>query len=69
MKVKKSGMSLERLRNSVNGGPRWRATFSDGTSFETAPDAQVGHTIENSEFRGDVVVTLERARITHIEAA
>jgi hypothetical protein len=36
-----------RLRNSANGNPRWRITFTDGTVAETKPDSMTGLKIEN----------------------
>jgi hypothetical protein len=51
--------NLERLNNSVNGNPRWRVLLANAGPKTTAPDAQVGHVIENSEYReGQVSVTL-----------
>ncbi len=65
---RKSGRTLARLRNSTYGNPRWRVTFDDGTVFDTAPDAQVGYSIGNPEFNGDVVITVDgRGRIVGIE--
>lgn len=43
---------LERQRNSVNGGPRWRVGFADGTSALTKADAQISFAINNPEFQG-----------------
>ena len=39
--------SAERLYNSVNGNPRWRVTFTDGTSALTMSDASVSYDIQN----------------------
>lgn len=66
--VRKSGRSLERLRNSANGNPRFRVTFDDGTSFETGRDAQVGYLIGNSEFDGVVDILVRRREIVDIRA-
>lgn len=43
---------LERLNNSVNGNPRYRVHFTDGTSALTQSDAAVSYGIGNPEFRG-----------------
>jgi hypothetical protein len=43
--------SLERLKLSTNGNPRFRVTFTDGTVAQTQTDASIGYSIENSEFR------------------
>lgn len=43
--------SLERLNLSGNGGPRFRVTFTDGTSANTEPDASINWEIENSEYQ------------------
>lgn len=67
---RKSGRTLERLKNSVNGNPRYRVTFNDGTKFLTAPDASIGYTIGNSEFDGHVDITVNgRGYIVDIGAA
>lgn len=52
---------LERLRLSTNGNPRFRVTFTDGSSAITQSDASFYYGIENQEMRGDVTVTYTRA--------
>jgi hypothetical protein len=52
---------LERLRLSSNGNPRFRVTFTDGSSAITQSDAAFCYGIENQEMRGDVTVTYTRA--------
>lgn len=57
--------SLERLNNSVNGNPRYRVHFTDGTSALTQSDASLGYCIGNPEYR-DVpleVITTKAGRI------
>lgn len=44
--------SVERARNTADGNPRFDVTFTDGTTARTAPDSQVGHYAENSEWIG-----------------
>lgn len=61
--------TLERLKLSVNGNPRFRVTFTDGTSAQTQTDASVGYSIENSEYR-DVPVRVSftpAGRIWNVE--
>lgn len=63
--------SLERLRLSVNGNPRFRVTFTSGLVAQTQTDGSIGYAIENPEYRDvPVVVTFTRAgRIIDVEAA
>lgn len=65
----KSGRVTSRLNNTSQGNARFMVTFSDGTQFKTARDSQVNYKIENSEYDGDVVVTVENGEITHIRPA
>lgn len=60
--------SLERLRLSVNGNPRFRVTFDNGLTAQTQSDAGFAYAIENPEYRDvPLDVTLTRAgRISHI---
>ena len=44
--------SLTRLTLSVNGNPRFRVHFTDGTVAQTMSDASLGYCIENPEYRG-----------------
>ena len=52
---------LQRLNNSVNGNPRFRVHFTDGSSALTMSDAMYAYAIENPEYRGDVEVTFTRS--------
>ena len=63
--------SLERLKLSKMGNPRFLVTFTDGTTAQTQTDAQIGYTIENSEFHDvPVRVSYTRAgRIWNVEVA
>jgi hypothetical protein len=57
--------SVKRLNNSVNGNPRYRVTFTDGSSALTKSDSSVAYDIQNlshSRERGrDLLVTWTRA--------
>ena len=59
---------LERLNSSVNGNPRFRVHFTDGSSAETQSDAAVSYGLENREnFDTDVDVTFTRAgRVSYL---
>ena len=61
---------LTRLNNSVNGNPRFRVTFTDGSSAITQSDAAFCYGLENPEFRDrPVIVSFSRAgRITHVRS-
>lgn len=63
--------SLERLKFSANGNPRFKVTFTDGTVAQTQTDGQIGYTLENSEYRDvRVKVFYTRAgRIWNVEVA
>lgn len=61
--------SLERLKLSTNGNPRFLVTFTDGTTAQTQTDASIGYSIENPEYR-DVpvkVFTTPAGRIWNVE--
>lgn len=63
--------SLEKLKFSTNGNPRFRVTFTSGLVAQTQTDGSVGYAIENPEYRDTpVVVTFSRAgRITDVVVA
>ncbi|MCA1839952.1 MAG: hypothetical protein LC723_06435 [Actinobacteria bacterium] len=62
--------TLTRLANSKHGNPRWEVTFTDGDTFDTAADAQVGYMINNREYQGvQLDVTLTKGFITHVKVA
>lgn len=57
--------SLTRLNNSINGNPRYRVLFTDGSSAVTKSDAAFCYGIDNPEMRGEVIVKYSRGgRIT-----
>jgi hypothetical protein len=59
--------SAERLYNSVNGNPRWRVTFTDGTSALTMSDASVNYDIEPRNAAQKLTVTFTHSgRIRYI---
>lgn len=45
----------ERLASSVNGNPRYRVTFADGTDARTGVDSGIAYGITNSDLRGGPV--------------
>jgi hypothetical protein len=53
--------NLKRLNNSVNGNPRYRVYFTDGSIAVTSSDAAFCYGIENKEMRGELEVTFTRA--------
>ena len=61
--------SLDRMRNSAAGNPRYRVFFTDGTSAETKPDASCNYGLENPEYGSPnmVKVTYERGKIALVE--
>lgn len=59
--------SLERLRLSVNGNPRFRVRFTNGTVAITQTDGSVGYEIDNPEYR-DVPLLVEFSRGGRITA-
>lgn len=60
-------VSTKRARNSVNGNPRWYVHLSDGTQYHTLPDASLAYGINNSDMKGDLVITIENDQITYAE--
>lgn len=44
--------AFERMPSSVNGNPRYRVTFTDGTSAPTQPDSGWAYGAENPEHLG-----------------
>ncbi len=52
---KKTITNIARLRRSVNGNPRWRLTFDDGTVACTAPDAMCAFLVVAPDHEGRTV--------------
>lgn len=68
--VVKTVQRLHRLNNSVNGNPRYRVFFTDGTDAVTSSDAGFAYGIDNPEMRGPVSVEYTRSgRIAHMAPA
>ena len=61
---------LERMRNTTNGNPRWRVSFTDGTSATTEADSACASVIDNSEYTGvPLKVEYRRGQVCRIELA
>lgn len=61
--------SLERLKLSTNGNPRFRVTFTTGEVAQTQTDSSIAYELENSDFR-DVPVKVSftpAGRIWNVE--
>jgi hypothetical protein len=56
----------ERLRSSVNGNPRFRFTFTDGTVLDSMSDAGWAYAVGNREMREGSTVTMELTRAGRI---
>ncbi len=62
--------SLSRLRNSVNGNPRYRITFTDGSSAVTSSDRSFAYEMGNPGMREGSTVSVEftrAGRISHMQ--
>jgi hypothetical protein len=60
---------IERLKNSVNGNPRFRIGFDDGSTAHSQSDASFGYAVGNPGMREGDAVTVEFSRagkITHM---
>lgn len=64
-------IALERLRNTVNGNPRYRITFDNGLAAVSQSDAGFTYAITNPEYRDTPLdVTLTRAgRVSHVKVS
>lgn len=51
MTTEKTIATVERMRSSVYGNPRYRFIFTDGTSIPTAPDAGFAYGVGNRDLR------------------
>jgi hypothetical protein len=56
----------ERLNSSVNGNPRFRFTFTDGTVLDSMSDAGWCYAVGNPELREGSTVSLELTRAGRI---
>lgn len=50
-KIIRTIASIERMPSSRNGNPRYRLTFTDGTSLPTSPDSSLANEINNGEYQ------------------
>jgi len=66
MQTPKTIERYERLRSSVNGNPRFRFTFTDGTVLDSMSDAGWAYAVGNPEMREGSTVTLELTRAGRI---
>lgn len=57
-----------RLQNSNSGNPRYRVTFDNGSTYETAADADCNYSVQNFVNSGEQVEFIlgAQGRITHI---
>jgi len=58
--------SYERLRSSVNGNPRFRFYFTDGTVLDSSSDAGWCYAVGNRDMREGSTVSLELTRTGRI---
>jgi len=56
----------ERLRSSVNGNPRFRFTFTDGTVLDSQSDAGWAYAVGNPGMREGSTVAMEFTRAGRI---
>jgi hypothetical protein len=62
----KTILSYERMRSSVNGNPRFRFTFTDGTTLDSMSDAGWCYAVGNPEMREGSMVALELTKAGRI---
>jgi hypothetical protein len=55
----KTILSYERMRSSVNGNPRFRFAFTDGTMLRSKPDAGWAYAVGNRDMREGSTVSVE----------
>jgi hypothetical protein len=55
----KTIVGYERMRSSVNGNPRFRFAFDDGTILRSAPDASWCYAVGNRGMREGSTVNVE----------
>lgn len=58
-------IDTERRDNSKNGNPSYLVHTADGI-FRTVVDGSVAHSIANSEYKGEVLLTLDGTRIVGV---
>lgn len=52
--------NLERLKNSINGNPRYAITLDNGNRYVTVADGWIGYQLQSSVFVGPTVRLLIR---------
>lgn len=57
----------ERLNSSVNGNPRFRFYFTDGSDADLSSDASFGYEAENPEYRAGRTVDVSFTRAGRVE--
>jgi hypothetical protein len=55
----KTILRYDRLRSSVNGNPRYRFVFTDGSAYDSMSDAAWCYAVGNPEMREGSTVALE----------
>ena len=58
-------VGVQYMSSNKDGNPRFRVTTNQGT-WTTAPGASVGRAIENSEYQGEVIVTIDGGNIVGV---
>lgn len=58
---------IERLNNSVNGNPRFRFDFDDGTGANLQSDSSFGYEVNNPGFREGDTVNVQFSRNGAVE--
>ena len=58
-------IGMTRGASSKNNNPRYTVNTTDGT-WKTGQDGQVGYGISNSEYAGEVILTLDKDEIVGV---
>lgn len=56
---------VEHMSSNGDANPRYRVTTNEGT-WPTTPGGQVAYGIANSEYRGEVILTIEGGNIVGV---
>jgi len=62
----KTILRYDRLRLSVNGNPRFRFVFTDGSTFDGTSDAAWAYAIGNPDMREGSTVDIELTKANRI---
>ena len=57
--------SVTRGNNSTDGNPRYTVNTTDGT-WKTVQDGSVAYGISNSEYHGEVILTIDKNEIVGV---